>query len=316
MLNIHVKSWEDWETFCKYWMADIAKTIYLVTTSYQSYGRSGQKQHGVDLKPEKIGCGIVGQCKFIKGAFTLKDLKAELIKTNDYPGPITAYYILTTAQKCTSVQNEFSFKSVTHTRPNGTSFHVGILYWSELEKLNFLPPEVKHNLFPEVKHLFGTETEQHTDSISINPEERLIKLGKLKALLKKTFSEDNITWLETNNFRTYEIRGTDYDAFSMPYLQWDWVVMALRNNNEKLLSLSLGKESNIEFYATWPASERLFEALREFRKVAYNNYNTSRLVGNETYLTIADLKKNRDSIASQMESAASYLAQVIRDIQN
>ncbi|HCB1508870.1 TPA: hypothetical protein MYO72_005598, partial [Citrobacter freundii] len=89
MFNLRVKTWEDWETLCIYWMKEIAWWGHRVDTNYQTYGRPGQKQHGVDIKPVLPGCGIVGQSKFIQGSFTLKDLNAELDKTDNYPGPIT-----------------------------------------------------------------------------------------------------------------------------------------------------------------------------------------------------------------------------------
>ncbi|MGS6269362.1 hypothetical protein ACVGWV_14790 [Enterobacter asburiae] len=75
MFNLRVKTWEDWETLCIYWMKEIAWWGHRVDTNYQTYGRPGQKQHGVDIKPVLPGCGIVGQSKFIQGSFTLKDLK-------------------------------------------------------------------------------------------------------------------------------------------------------------------------------------------------------------------------------------------------
>ena len=78
MHNLRVKTWEDWETLCKYWMKAIAKSTHSVDTNYQTYGRPGQKQHGVDIKPELPNCSIVGQSKFIQGAFKLEDLNVEL----------------------------------------------------------------------------------------------------------------------------------------------------------------------------------------------------------------------------------------------
>ena len=313
MHNLSVKTWEDWETLCKYWMKDIAKSNHRVVTNYQIYGRPGQKQHGVDIKPELSNCGIVGQSKFIQGAFKLDDLYAELDKTDTYPGPITYYYLLTTAEKCTSIQNESSYRSITHNRQDGSLFYVHVYYWSDIHNVDFLPKEVKNNLFPEAKTLFNTENEKNTNNTTFSPDEMLGKLEKLKVLLNDTFSEKNIKWLETWDFRSYKIYAKDYDVFSMAYLDWTMIELAIRNNNQKILTSFLNNKSRINFYATWPISQTLFYALEEFRKVAYAHYNTGNLDGNETFLTVSDLK-NRDSIAYQMESTASYLAQVIRQI--
>lgn len=310
MHNLRVKSWDDWETLCKHWMKHIAKMNHGVDTSYQIYGRPGQKQHGVDIKPELPNCGIVGQSKFIQGAFKLEDLYTELSKTNSYPGPITNYYLLTTADKCTSIQNASNYKQIDHHRSDGSYFVVHVYYWSDIHNIDFLPKEVKNNLFPEAKTLFETENEKITN----NPEELLEKLEKLKLLIRNTFSEESIKWLETWNFRSYKIYARDYDVFSLAYLDWTLVELAMRTNNQKMLHAYLNNTSRINFYATWPVSKTLFYALEEFRKIAYNNYNTGALDGSETFLTVSDLK-NRDSIAYQMESAASYLAQVIRQIQ-
>lgn len=306
MDNLRVKTWEDWETLCKYWMAHIAWTDFKVNTNYQVYGRRGQRQHGVDIQPILSGCGIVGQSKFIKGAFTLEDLNAELAKTNSYPGPITEYYLLTTADKCTSIQNARSYKPICHIRDDGSTFNVHILYWSDEDKLDFLPSEVKNHLFPEAKTLFGTEAS------SLSAEELFDKVEKLKKLLRKTFREQNIQWLETWDFSTYRIYSKDYDVFNLVYLDWSRVEIGLRYNNQKTLSSYLDRTSRIEFYATWPVSKSIFYALEEFRKIAYNYYITGHLDGNETYLTISDLP-HRNSVAYKMRSAADFLAQAIRD---
>lgn len=315
MFNLRVKTWEDWETLCIYWMKEIARWGHGVETNYQTYGRPGQKQHGVDIKPTLPRCGIVGQSKFIQGAFTLKDLTTELDKTNDYPGPITDYYLLTTAEKCTSIQNESSYKPISHMRKDGSRFCVRVYYWSDRINVDFLPKEVKYNLFPEAKTLFDADDEKSNNSSTLSPDDMLDKLDKLKMLIRNTFSEKNIKWLETWDFRSYKIYSRDYDVFSMAYLDWTMIEVAMRTNNPKILRAYLNNASRINFYATWPVSQTLFYALEEFRKIAYNNYNTGKLDGNESFLTVSDLKSKRDSVAYQMESAAAYLAQVIRDIQ-
>ncbi|EGT5696114.1 TPA: hypothetical protein I4D15_14350 [Enterobacter bugandensis] len=314
MFNLRVKTWEDWETLCIYWMKEIAWWGHRVDTNYQTYGRPGQKQHGVDIKPVLPGCGIVGQSKFIQGSFTLKDLNAELDKTDNYPGPITDYYLLTTAEKCTSIQNASSYERISHTRQDGSFFYVHVYYWSDRINVDFLPKEVKYNLFPEAKALFDTESEKSTNSSTLSPDMMLDKLDKLKRLIRNTFSEENIKWLETWNFRSYKIYSRDYDVFSMAYLDWTMIEVAMRTNNPKVLRAYLNNASRINFYATWPVSQTFFYALEEFRKIAYNHYNTGALDGDETFLTVSDLK-HRDSVAHQMECAASYLSQVIRNIQ-
>jgi len=307
MDNLRVKTWEDWETLCKYWMAHIAWTNFRVQTNYQVYGRRGQRQHGIDIQPVLPGCGIVGQSKFIQGAFKLEDLNAELAKTNSYKGPITEYYLLTTADKCTTIQNARTYQPISHTREDGSTFNVHVLYWTDVYKLDFLPSEVKNNLFPEAKNLFGAEVS------AFSPEELLDKVEKLKILLRKTFSEQNIKWLETWDFGTYKIYSKDYDVFNLTYLDWSRVEIGIRNNNQRILFSYLDSTSRIEFYATWPVSKSLFYVLEEFRKIAYNYYITGELDGDETYLTISDLP-HRDSIAYKMRCAATDLSQAIREI--
>ncbi|HCA3439710.1 TPA: hypothetical protein MO340_004274 [Salmonella enterica subsp. salamae serovar 35:g,m,s,t:-] len=308
MDNVHVKNWQDWEKLCVYWMKSIALRGARVDTDYQVYGRMGQKQHGVDIIPVKAKCGIVGQSKFVQ-KFELSDLKAELTKTDLYPNTITHYCILTTAPYCTSIQNALAEKPLTHTRPDGSIFIVHIYYWQDVKILDFLPESVIHTLFPEIKHTFVAAKKQPETLSAVELREKLLKL---RALLKKTFTEENIKWLETWNFRSYNIFGTDYDAFHEPYLHWCLVESAIRENKPRLLQMQLNTESRIAFYETWPVSETFFFALEEFHKAGQNyvggDYNAPIY-----YLTVSDLQ-NRDACAYKMEMAARYIAEKYREI--
>ncbi|KHT28450.1 hypothetical protein [Pectobacterium carotovorum] len=312
MFNLRVKTWEDWETLCEYWMKHIAWVGYRINSSYQTYGRRGQKQHGVDIRPILPGCGIVGQSKYIQGTFNLSDLNAELAKTDSYPGPITDYFLLTTADHCTTIQNASAYRLITHKRPDNTQFNVRVLYWSDIRNLDFIPENVKHNLFPEAKTLFKTEGMQASTEVVPNAEEMRGKLDKLKVLLKSTFTEENIQWLENWDFKTYKMKSVDYDAFNIPYMHWTIIDMALRKNKQEVLTSFLDTKSRIDFYETWPVNKSFFFALEEFRKIAYQHYISAEYSQNANYLTISDLK-NRDSIACQIESAARYLAQIYRN---
>lgn len=312
MNNLVVRSWNDWEILCSYWMKHIADSEHGITTRYQVYGTQGQAQHGVDIFPTLPGCGIVGQCKYYKGRFTYAELQKELTKSDSYENTITEYYVLTTADICTSIQNVMAKGVVTHTRPDGTKFNVHVLYWSQLDNINFLPDQEKHKLFPEAKNIFGMKSESPPKvAVALpDPGEFRLKMDKLKTLLKNTFSEDNILWLETWNFRSYRINAEDFDPINDIYIDLAMLGLALKKNDPTYIEAYLDSASRLDFYETWPVSKSYFFALENFRKAA-EDYVGGDYASQTPYLTIEDLPR-RDYSAIQMESAALYLASIYR----
>ncbi|WP_459177397.1 hypothetical protein [Ewingella americana] len=314
MNNLVVRSWNDWESLCSHWMKHIANSEHEISTEYQTYGTQGQAQHGVDIFPTLPGCGIVGQCKYYKGRFTYTDLQKELIKSDTYDNKITEYYVLTTADMCTSIQNEMAKGVITHTRPDGAQFKVYVRYWSQLDSINFLPNHVLHKLFPEVNSILRMiSVLPPKDAVAFpNPGEFRLKMDKLKTLLKNTFTEDNILWLETWNFRSYKINSEDFDPINAIYLDLALLGLGLKKNDPTKIEICLDTASRIDFYETWPVSKSYLFALENFHKAA-DDYIGGDYASKTPYLTIEDLPK-RDSSAKEMESAALYLANIYRRI--
>ena len=136
-----------WEDICIYLMGDILNRTLGGSGRYDYFGTSGQKQWGVDLVCHHYDySGVVAQCKF-KGdgsPLTWEEVLRELEKTERYPGPITHYYVLTTAKRNTKLYLELRARRFEYQREKGDSFRVTVLYWDSFKNIGFIP---KHKLF-------------------------------------------------------------------------------------------------------------------------------------------------------------------------
>ncbi|MFM0109083.1 hypothetical protein PQR01_38315, partial [Paraburkholderia rhynchosiae] len=165
---------------------------------YVPYGYSGQGQFGVDLVPDnpKIAIPVVGQCKLRESAsFTLKDLKAELTKTDGFPGSIKLYVLYTTATRHVSIQDALQSGQYLHTRSNGETCEVLIVYWDDITDLECVPPQLRAQMFPGAFQLFSAATAPAADSAAF-----IASLHTFKAFVPTVFPVQMFHWLESWNF--------------------------------------------------------------------------------------------------------------------
>jgi len=119
------KSWDEFEDICVDLLKKVWKDSYIVR-----YGRSGQKQHGVDIYgfPEHLGGyksqKIAGaQCKDIE-TLTISIIESEVKKAINFEPPLTEYLILTTAKRDAALQDNI--------RNNRYGFRIHIMFWDDI----------------------------------------------------------------------------------------------------------------------------------------------------------------------------------------
>lgn len=128
-------SWEDFEDM----VADIYKREYS-QPNLQRYGRSGQKQHGIDIIGYNFNHNLIAiQCKN-HGEKNIKqsDIENELKKVDEYPLKINKFIIATTSPRDTSTHQyilELSCKRISE----GMS-EVNIVFWEDIiDKISNYP---------------------------------------------------------------------------------------------------------------------------------------------------------------------------------
>ena len=136
------QSWDEFEDIC----ADLLEHRWgdpYVTRN----GRSGQKQHGVDIygKPVHLkGCGsgiAAAQCKCVK-TLTEKEIKHEIKQATDFKPPLEEYLILTTMKRDANLQEYVR----TQTWPIN---RVEILFWEDLSSWLAGSDELLKKHFPQ-----------------------------------------------------------------------------------------------------------------------------------------------------------------------
>ncbi|HAV7788742.1 hypothetical protein AAGU66_17895 (plasmid) [Edwardsiella ictaluri] len=300
MINLNFRSAIDFEEFCCYWMTDIIKKGKGDRVRFVRYGSSGQAQSGVDIISSPIDkMPAVAQCKCYSRPFTLADLKSELEKTDNYPHPIKYYFLLTTANPHTSIQNAMPAGYLTHTRSDGTSFNVYIRYWSELEDINFLPQSAWQRYFPEV---------QFTPVIHQEPNAMEKQFALLKQLLEEKLPVAHLDWLEKWDFSSGYMNSTDFEPFHELVYEYNLVKSSFDNRDYLFLDTPL----RLKIYQCLPAGNGFFQALVAFRDSVSSHIIGASINGRES-LSVLDLP-NRHKITRQWISNAEYLAKKYRDI--
>lgn len=290
MRNLNFRSATDFEGFCCQWMTEIVKNRIGKRVSFVCFGSPGQAQHGVDIISWPLGTlPIVAQCKWYSRPFTLADLKVELKKTDSYPNPIKQYFVLTTANPHTSIQNEMSDGYLIHTRKDGTTFKVYIYYWSQLENIDFLSLFARQRYFPEVFHgVTSTSKEQFVH---------------LKQLLEKKLPEANLDWLETWDFSCGYMNRADFDPFFDLGYEYNLVKSSF-----------LDTPLRLKISQCLPAGNGFFQALVAFCESVSSHIIGTSINGKES-LSVLDLPNTkRHKITRQWISNAEDLAKKYRDI--
>ena len=113
-----------WDIFMRKWNDPKAKR----------YGRSGQRQHGVDIygQPEDLSGAYVGvQCKrYAKGKFKIETLNAEIEKAEEFEQPLAEFIIATTDKRDVGLQDEVT--RINKHRKQARDFSIDIMFWEDL----------------------------------------------------------------------------------------------------------------------------------------------------------------------------------------
>ena len=297
MNELRVKNHKDWEEICKdlarYYVNDIFKKDIVFT----SYGRNGEKQHGVDLLPvNNTSPSIVCQCKDVQ-KLNVEHIKAELNKTDEYPHNIDIYLIFTTAPKSTSSQDYFQAKKNWHSRPGGEVFLVGIVHWEDLDPFKVLPRQTLETYFPNVgRRLIQSDNAhiQYQDS-----------LRALKEIIPQFITEKDLLWLESWDFNCGYIIDSDYGPFFILKEKYDRADLAKHHGAREFLKY----DGVLELIDTFVAGERFYDVLKRFHNSAYVNVNSK---VNKDGTTISDFKSLGYGYVSEIKSAAAELANAYR----
>lgn len=134
-------NWQDFELLC--W--SLWKIIW-EDPDTQRNGRSGQKQHGVDIfgQPNKGPAWAGVQCKgkenFTNQQLTETELLSEVDKAKDFKPPLSAFIIATTAPRDGRIQE--AARKLTDLHKRAGLFTVSVCSWNDIEELllEFKPP--------------------------------------------------------------------------------------------------------------------------------------------------------------------------------
>ena len=298
MNELNVRNHQDWEEICK----DLAQYMmlknYNINTTFENYGRNGEKQYGVDLIPStNTSPTVVCQCKDVK-KLNLAHIKAELNKTDNYLNNIDVYVIFTTASKDTSVQDYFQAKNNYHLRPGGEKFYVGIVYWEDLDPFKVLSRQTLEEYFPNVgRRLIQSDNTriQYQDS-----------LRALKEIIPQFITEKDIHWLESWDFNCGYIRDSDYEPFLTLKEKYDRADLAKHHGAREFLRY----DGVLALIDTFVAGERFYDVLKRFHNSAYVYANNQ---VNEYGTTISEFKSLGYGYVSEIKSAAAELANAYRE---
>lgn len=123
-------SWDEFEVIC----ADLWMEIW-ADRNAQRYGRTGQRQNGVDIfGRDRDGANCAAQCKgksnWPPSKLSTAEVDAEIEKAKKFSLPIQEFLILTTAANDVTVQDHVN--EINSNPSSGISFRVVVLSWSEI----------------------------------------------------------------------------------------------------------------------------------------------------------------------------------------
>lgn len=125
------------------------------------YGRSGQKQHGVDCYgrlPDPAGGWAAAQCKAHQSGkrLTVNEVKDEIEKTRGFELPLSRYVVATTAPRDGALQIEVDRISEKTQQDRG--FSVAVWFWEDIEeRLDAYPQLFVRYYWRQLKKLTNIE---------------------------------------------------------------------------------------------------------------------------------------------------------------
>jgi hypothetical protein len=128
------ENWQDFESLCKKLWGEIWEC-----SEIKKNGRSGQKQHGVDVygipKEEDQYYGI--QCKgkddYTNANLTEKEINSEIDKAKTFNPELKKFYFATSANKDSSIEEYIRQKDIEHRKSN--LFEVHLFCWEDIVDL-------------------------------------------------------------------------------------------------------------------------------------------------------------------------------------
>lgn len=160
------KSWDEFEDIC----ADVLKRIwrdpYLIRN-----GRSGQKQHGVDIygHPEHLGGAVVGkyggaQCKQTDD-LSITTVEKEVQKAMSFEPLLNEYLVITTSARNADLQQQVRIKQ------KHWEFRVCILFWEDISQELSGHNDLLQKHFPGWVKLTTTKEQVLNTVLSSQPED-------------------------------------------------------------------------------------------------------------------------------------------------
>lgn len=283
-------------------MSEIVRKITGQKVSYVCYGGKGQSQYGIDLLPT-VDFPVVGQCKLLESSFTWKMVLAELKKTDGYVNPIAHYFLLTTANPHTSIQDVLNQAPYFHFRPDGSKFQVHVVFWEHLNDLSFVPQDILRRIFPEAFQIAVPPS-----PAGVLDQNFLSALAAFKNCMPRFISMSDLDWLETWNFSCGYVPLERYNRFEHLYIEYDRVSTALKGGISEWLYQG-GRE---ELARALPAGERFFAELERFRNAINSQARGESLNGLEVYSILDYPLDSMIKITNTWSSSAKSLANVYR----
>lgn len=122
------KSWDEFEDIC----LSVAK-LKFKSTNFNRYGRTGQKQHGVDITGKDDFGFLIGlQCKNTLNLLTEKIIENEIVKAESFAPRLSTLYIATTRPPDAPLQS--LIKKLSNQRVAQGNFAIGVLFWTDIEQ--------------------------------------------------------------------------------------------------------------------------------------------------------------------------------------
>lgn len=128
------ENWQDFESLCKKLWGEIWECPEI-----KKNGRSGQKQHGVDVygipkgESEYFGIQCKGKDDYSKAALTEKEIDSEIKKAISFNPKLKKFYFTTTANKDSSIEEYIRNKDIENRKLG--YFEIHLFCWEDLVDL-------------------------------------------------------------------------------------------------------------------------------------------------------------------------------------
>lgn len=208
------ENWQDFESLCKKLWGE----IWDCSDTIKKNGRSGQKQHGVDIygvpKGEKQYYGI--QCKgkndYLNSILTKQEVDTEIEKAKSFKPPLKRFIFATTASKDVEIE-EYIRECDINNRNRGL-FEVYLACWEDIVDLLKEYRQTYQWYINDCQYKDNTDVEisfAGAKEITINPQ--YIKEITTYCSKQKT---DNVYERELNNFLWKSLQLPRYEPIDVP----------------------------------------------------------------------------------------------------